>query len=89
MIISEAMANSTPVVASRISGIPYMVSEGNSGFTVDPSRPQEIAGRLSILLTDRSLRKKMGEKSRRIALERWKSEVIVNRQLDQYAAFAP
>jgi glycosyltransferase involved in cell wall biosynthesis len=89
MIISEAMANSVPVIASRIAGIPYMVSEGNSGFTIDPSSPQEIADRLSILLTDRSLRKKMGEKSRQIALDRWKSDVIVNRQLDQYAAFAP
>jgi glycosyltransferase involved in cell wall biosynthesis len=89
MIISEAMANSIPVVASRISGIPYMVSEGNSGYTIDPSSPQEIADRLSILLTDRSTRKKMGEKSRQIALDRWKSDVIVNRQLDQYAAFAP
>jgi glycosyltransferase involved in cell wall biosynthesis len=89
MIISEAMANSTPVVASRISGIPYMVSEGNSGYTIDPSSPQEIADRLSILLTDRSMRKKMGEESRQIALDRWKSDVIVNKQLDQYAAFAP
>jgi glycosyltransferase involved in cell wall biosynthesis len=88
MIISEAMANSTPVVASRISGIPYMVSEGKSGFCIDPSNPQEIADRLRILLDDRALRKKMGEKSRQIALERWKSDVIVNRQLDLYTALA-
>ncbi len=86
MIVSEAMANSIPVVASRISGIPYMVSEGNSGFTLDPSRPREIADRLRILLDDSALRKKFGEKSRQIAESRWRSDVIVNRQLDQYSA---
>jgi glycosyltransferase involved in cell wall biosynthesis len=84
MIVSEAMANSTPVVASNISGIPSMVSEGNSGFCINPSDPQEIADRLRMLLDDRTLRKKMGERSRQIALERWKSDVIVKRQLDLY-----
>ncbi len=80
MIISEAMANSTPVVASRISGIPSMVSEGNSGFCINPSHPQEIADRLRILLDDRPLRKKMGERARQITLDRWQSDVIVNKQ---------
>jgi len=86
MIVSEAMANSIPVIASRISGIPYMVSEGNSGFTIDPSNPREIADRLRILLDDRALRKKFGDQSRQIAELRWRSDVIVNKQLDQYAA---
>ena len=89
MIVSEAMANRLPVIASRISGIPYMVSEGNSGFTIDPSNPREIADRLRILLDDRALRKKFGEQSRQIAESRWRSDVIVNRQLDQYSALVP
>ncbi len=84
MILSEAMAGGTPVIASRISGIPYMVSEGNSGYLIDPHSPEEIAQQTALLLTDDSLRKKFGKESRRIAQSRWKSEIIVNKQLQEY-----
>ena len=84
MIISEAMAGGTPVVASRVSGIPYMVSEGSSGYLIDPKSPEETAHRIALLLTDDALRKKFGRESRRIAESRWKSEVIVNNQLQLY-----
>jgi len=84
MVISEAMATGTPVIASQISGIPYMVSTGNSGFLIDPQSPRDVANRVAILLDDKSLRKKYGEESRRIAASRWKSEVIVNNQLNEY-----
>ena len=84
MIISEAMAVGTPVIASRVSGIPYMVSEGNSGFLIDPHSPEEIAHQTGLLLTDDAVRKKFGAESRRIAESRWKSEVIVNNQIQLY-----
>jgi glycosyltransferase involved in cell wall biosynthesis len=84
MIISEAMAGGTPVVASRVSGIPYMVSEGNSGYLINPDSPEGVARHLALLLTDDALRKKFGAESRRIAESRWKCEVIVNKQLQEY-----
>ena len=84
LIISEAMAGGTPVIASRVSGIPYMVSEGKSGLLIDPRDPKEIADKIRIMLDDRSLRKKFGEESRHIAATRWKSEVISNKLLDLY-----
>ena len=84
MIISEAMAVGTPVIASRVSGIPYMVSEGNSGFLINPHTPEEIAHQTALLLTDDAVRKKFGGESRRIAESRWKSEVIVNNQIQLY-----
>ena len=39
LVISEAMATGTPVIASRISGIPAMVSENTSGFLINPQDP--------------------------------------------------
>ncbi len=84
LVISEAMATGTPVIASRISGIPYMVSEGKSGFLIDPHNPVEIADKIKKVLDDSSLRKKFSGESRQIAASRWKSEVISNRLLDVY-----
>lgn len=84
MIISEAMAGGTPVIASRVSGIPYMVAEGSSGYLIDPHSPEEVARQTALLLTDDTIRKQFGRESRRIAESRWKSEVIVNNQLQLY-----
>jgi glycosyltransferase involved in cell wall biosynthesis len=84
LIISEAMATATPVIASRISGIPFMVSENNSGFLINPQDPAEIAEKIRILLDDKPMREKFGKESRKIALYRWKSEVITDKLLNTY-----
>jgi glycosyltransferase involved in cell wall biosynthesis len=84
LVISEAMATATPVIASRISGIPYMVSEGNSGLLVNPDDPGDIAGSIRTVLDDASLRKRWGKESGAIAASRWKSDVITGRLLDLY-----
>lgn len=89
LVISEAMASQTPVIASRVSGIPYMVSEGNSGFLINPHDPGEVADRIRILLEDSSLRKRFGGEARRIAESRWKSEVITSRLIDVYLQQKP
>ena len=84
MVISEAMATGIPVIASRISGIPYMVAPGESGFLIDPQSPEEIATSTALLLDDSTLRRRMGEKSRRIADSRWRNDLIIGKQLDAY-----
>jgi glycosyltransferase involved in cell wall biosynthesis len=84
LIISEAMASGTPVIASRVSGIPSMVSEGNSGFLINPHDPKEIADKIVLLLDDSALRKKFQKESQKIAISRWKSEVITNKLIDLY-----
>jgi glycosyltransferase involved in cell wall biosynthesis len=84
LVISEAMATGTPVIASRISGIPYMVSEGKSGLLINPHNPAEIADNLRTVLDDSAIRQKFSRESRQIAASRWKSEVIANRLLDVY-----
>jgi len=84
LIISEAMATGTPVIASRVSGIPYMVSEGNSGLLINPLDHGEISDKIRMVLDDDSLRKRFGTESRRIAVSRWKSEIITNKLLDLY-----
>jgi glycosyltransferase involved in cell wall biosynthesis len=89
MVISEAMAVGTPVIAPDISGIPYMVSPGKTGFLINPHSPEEIASRVAVLLDDERLRKKFSEESRRIAASRWKSDVITNKLIDLYVREVP
>jgi glycosyltransferase involved in cell wall biosynthesis len=64
-VIIEAMAAGLPVVASRIYGIPELVSDGVNGALVSPGDPDELAGALSILLDDAGAHARMGEAGRR------------------------
>jgi phenylacetate-CoA ligase len=67
MSICEAMATSTPVVASRVGGIPYMVQEGETGFLCEPGNAAEFADKIERLLTDAGLRARFGQAARKLA----------------------
>lgn len=84
MGIEEAMAVGVPVVTSNRCGMPYMVRDGESGFLVDPNRPDDIAERLRQLLTDDELRRSMGAKGRGIALDRFHPAKVAARTQEVY-----
>lgn len=65
----EAMYLRTPVVSSRVSGIPELVDDNVNGFLTEPGDVQVLANRLALLLSDRSLRTRMGERARTKALK--------------------
>lgn len=43
MVVAEACSYSLPAIASRIGGIPEMVSDGESGLLFDPGNADELA----------------------------------------------
>ncbi|OGO66770.1 MAG: glycosyl transferase [Chloroflexi bacterium RBG_19FT_COMBO_47_9] len=63
MVALEAMACGTPVVASQIGGLAYLVQDGLTGYTVPVDEPAELANRLTTLLQDPDLREKMGKQA--------------------------
>ena len=70
-IIAQAMAAGKPVVASRVGGIPEMVSDGVSGFLVEPEDEDALAERMQRLLEDQDLCLGMGLRGHDLALERF------------------
>lgn len=60
MTALEAMACCTPVVASILGGIREVIVDGETGFLVDPSNPDEFAVAITRLLQDRELAEGMG-----------------------------
>jgi glycosyltransferase involved in cell wall biosynthesis len=67
--ILEAMASSLPVVATRVGGIPDVVTDGVEGLLVDPGRPEQLAEALRRLIEAPALRERMGEAGRRRVAE--------------------
>jgi len=57
----EALAMGTPVVASRIGGLPEVVSDGIEGFLFDPGDGAAMQKAVERILADRDLRHKMSE----------------------------
>mgnify|MGYP001110134153 FL=1 len=83
MVALEAMACGTPVVASQVGGLAYLVQDGVTGFTVPVEDPQALTDRLMSLLSNAELRKKMGEQAVLYA-QGYAWEKIANRLVGVY-----
>jgi glycosyltransferase involved in cell wall biosynthesis len=64
IVLMEAMAAGTPVVASRVAGIPELVDDGRNGLLFTPSKWDELAGCMRRLLDDDALRERFAEQGR-------------------------
>jgi D-inositol-3-phosphate glycosyltransferase len=83
MVALEAMACGTPVVASQVGGLAFLIQDGVTGYTVPVDDPQELADRLYTLLCDADLRRRMGEQAASFARE-YSWERIATRILSLY-----
>jgi len=66
-VVIEAFARGIPVIASSTGGIPEVVHNGLNGFVVTPGASEELADKMSKLLSNRDLRCKFAAAARRTA----------------------
>jgi glycosyltransferase involved in cell wall biosynthesis len=88
VVLLEAMNHGTPVVASRIGGIPDIVEDGVSGLLVPPADADALAAAIRRVLSDPALARRLGEGGRRRLHDRFGWRAIVQRWLDLYARVA-
>jgi D-inositol-3-phosphate glycosyltransferase len=69
MVALEAMACGTPVIASEVGGLGYLVQDGVTGYTIPDSDPSMLCEKLSKLLGDNELRVTMGKRAADYATE--------------------
>jgi glycosyltransferase involved in cell wall biosynthesis len=75
--VIEAMAAGRPVVATRVGGVPDVVTDGVDGYLVAPGDMQSAADRLGILAADPALRRRMGAAGRERAGRRYRVQRLV------------
>jgi len=73
----EGMACGVPPVATRVGGLPELVTHGVDGFLEPVGDIAAQARRVVELLTNEELYAKMAEAARRTALERFASAMII------------
>ena len=80
----EALACEVPVIATRIGGIPEVVSEGETGYLSDVGDVQKMSEDTLRLLGDEDLRRSFGEKGREMAVQRYGSDKIIPQYIKFY-----
>jgi D-inositol-3-phosphate glycosyltransferase len=69
MVALEAMACGTPVIASQVGGLAFLVQDGVTGYHVPDDDPNELCERLKQILTDKELQSTLGFQAKNHAQE--------------------
>jgi D-inositol-3-phosphate glycosyltransferase len=83
MVALEAMACGTPVIASEVGGLAYLVKDGETGFTIPDQEPDTLCEKISWLLNDHELRAAMSARAVEYAQD-YAWEKIAKQVVDVY-----
>jgi len=84
LVLLEAMAQQTPIIASRVSAIPEVVVERETGLLVEPRDVNGLKEALSELLRDAALRQHMGLMGRDRLETAFSATRMVNETIEVY-----
>ena len=76
-VLPQALAMGVPCVSFDIDGAPEVVIEGETGYIVPPSDARALSERVSQLLSDADLRRRMGDAGRRLVDPMFRAEKMV------------
>lgn len=85
MAAMEAMACGTPVVASRVGGLPEVIEDGKTGFLCDADDVDAMAERGVELLTSRALHERIAAAGAILVRSRFCEDIIVPQYLQLYS----
>jgi glycosyltransferase involved in cell wall biosynthesis len=89
LVALEAMASGTPVIASRVGGLPEVVEDGETGFLVPPGDETALRERIETLVGDPAQAARLGTRARERVLAQWTWEHCAERCLDAYRELVP
>ncbi len=80
-VLLEAMASKKPLIASDVDGIPTYVKDGFNGLLCKPENPDDLAKKITLLLSDKALAGEIATNGYKYA----HSEVTENAYLEKFA----
>jgi len=89
MALLEAMAAGLPVIATRVGGIPDVVTDGRDGVLVEARDAEGLARAIDALLDDPARRAELGRAARRRISESFSAAVVLPRVEGVWERLAP
>lgn len=80
----EAMACEVPIIATRVGGVPEVVTDGVCGYLADVGDVETMAERALEVLSNRERARQLGEQARACAQQRFCSTLIIPHYLAFY-----
>ena len=81
LVLLEAMACGTPVVAFDVGGNRELVDAGPCGMLAEPENPQQFSKAIATVLDDASLSQRFGEAARRVVCENYTLDLHCERYI--------
>jgi len=82
--VLEAAAAGKPIVASRVGGIPEIISDGETGILVEPGNVKSLADGLEHVLLGKIDAKDMGARARKMVEEKFSVEKMIQEYEELY-----
>jgi glycosyltransferase involved in cell wall biosynthesis len=79
VVIIEALACETPVIATNIGGIPEILPDNECGILVPSNNPKKLAEAIQFLLDKKGIRIKFGRRGRIMVEDHFSMDVVVGK----------
>ena len=84
IVYIEAMSQGKPVIGSRGEGIADTISDGETGFLVDPDDVDELTAKIRLVIENKDLAQRVGKAGRELVLREFTWQKNVDRLMEVY-----
>ncbi|MGG2014779.1 glycosyltransferase family 4 protein [Bacillus sp. S10(2024)] len=85
--VIEAMFSRQAIITTNCGGIPEMIQNGKTGIICEPGNVQQLSNALKLLLTNKSLREKLGREAQAYSRQHLTQDVMVTKIEKVYYSF--
>lgn len=91
LVLLEAMACSTPVVASNLPGVRSVLKNGREGLLVKPGDINDLANKIKTVLNDKKLAQRLGQAGRQLVESKYTWAKVAKRldAIYYYVKYSP
>lgn len=86
-ILLEAVACGTPVVTTKVGGVPYAIKDGIGGYLAQQKNPKQLAEKVSSILSDRRFGKDLGMSGSQYVKNNFECELIAKRYKSLFSKY--
>lgn len=84
IVLIEAMACGTPVIASDLPGVRTVFENEKSGLLVEPKNIEDLKNKIELILQDQEKQEKMSQEAYKLVLAKYTEEIINTKTLSLF-----